>query len=79
MAQEEVGIVDPKANLITLLSDEAVSERLKSRQKERTRSWEVGDSEADVRDRHLPRNKKAVNKVNERKKRSIENTRSRKD
>jgi hypothetical protein len=34
LAQEEVGVVDSESNLITLLSNEAIPERLKGRQKE---------------------------------------------
>ncbi len=47
------GLVDAKANLIALLSDVLVSERLERGEKERAGCWEVSDCEADVGDWHF--------------------------
>lgn len=52
LAQKEVGIAYPQANLAALLSDEAVSQRLESREKEGRRRGEMRDGKTNVRDRH---------------------------
>lgn len=52
LAKEEVCFPNSKANLMTLLSDVAIPERLQSGQEERRRSWEVRYREANMRDWH---------------------------
>jgi hypothetical protein len=53
LADEEVGIFYTKADLIALLADVSVSERLEGSKEEGTRGGKVGNGEADVGDRHI--------------------------
>ena len=52
MTQEEISVVYSKTDLVALLSNEAVSEWLKSRQKEGTRSWKMRYGETNMGNRH---------------------------
>jgi hypothetical protein len=53
LADEEVGIFYTKADLIALLADVSVSERLEGSEEEGTRGGEVRNGKADVGDRHI--------------------------
>jgi len=52
LTQEEISVVDSKSDLGALLSNEAISEWLKSRQKKGTRGWKMRYSEANMGNRH---------------------------
>lgn len=52
LTEEEIGVVDTKANLIALLANESISQWLESSKEERAGRRKVGDGEADMRDRH---------------------------
>jgi ATP/maltotriose-dependent transcriptional regulator MalT len=52
LTQEEISVVDSKSDLGAVLSNEAVSEWLKSGQKKGTRSWKMRYGEANMGNRH---------------------------
>jgi hypothetical protein len=52
LTQEEISVVDSKSNLVALLPDETVTEWLKSREKEGTRSWKMRYRETNMGNRH---------------------------
>ena len=52
MANEEIGIIDTKANLTALLTNKPISQWLKSSEEERAGSRKVRDSQTNMRDRH---------------------------
>ena len=52
MANEEIGIIDTKANLTALLTNKPISQWLKSSEEERAGSRKVRDSQTNMGDRH---------------------------